>query len=116
MTKKKSPIKLNLIILFIILFLFSILTPIPYYQSEVICITGQTCPKAGWYWGRSIVQLIIYSLNNTSETENNRVDKIDKSTIEEELCGGIAGIICPNGYFCKYYRRYPDVGGKCVKK
>ena len=108
MIKKKTPIKQNLIILFIILFLFSILTPIPYYRSEVICKMGQICPKAGWYWGRSIIQLIKYSLNNTSETENIR--------IEEKFCGGIAGIICPNGYFCRYDGKYPDAGGKCVKK
>lgn len=43
-------------------------------------------------------------------------DENDKSTTEEKFCGGIAGIICPNGYFCKYDGKYPDAGGKCVKK
>lgn len=116
MTKKKTPIKYNLIILFIILFFFFIITPIPYYQSEAICKIGQTCPKAGWYWGRSIVLLIMYSLENTSEVENVNIDENNGSTTEGKFCGGFVGVICPESYFCKYDGKYPDAGGKCVKK
>lgn len=31
-----------------------------------------------------------------------------------EFCGGIAGILCPDGYSCKYDGDYPDAGGVCV--
>jgi hypothetical protein len=31
------------------------------------------------------------------------------------FCGGIAGKICPAGYYCKYDGTYPDAGGTCIK-
>src|SRR6266480_3075801 len=33
-----------------------------------------------------------------------------------KFCGGIAGIQCPAGYFCKLAGNYPDAGGTCVQK
>lgn len=30
-------------------------------------------------------------------------------------CGGIAGKLCPSGYFCKYDGTYPDAAGTCLK-
>ena len=34
---------------------------------------------------------------------------------DEQFCGGFAGAICPEGYFCKYDGTYPDASGKCIK-
>lgn len=31
------------------------------------------------------------------------------------MCGGIAGKMCPSGYYCKYDGAYPDAAGKCLK-
>ncbi len=31
------------------------------------------------------------------------------------MCGGIAGILCPEGYQCHYDGNYPDAGGVCIK-
>ena len=31
------------------------------------------------------------------------------------FCGGIAGKVCPSGYYCKYDGTYPDAGGTCIK-
>jgi len=31
------------------------------------------------------------------------------------FCGGIAGVMCPSGYACKYDGNYPDAGGRCVQ-
>jgi hypothetical protein len=31
------------------------------------------------------------------------------------LCGGIAGRLCADGYYCKYDGTYPDAGGTCLK-
>ena len=31
-------------------------------------------------------------------------------------CGGIQGIVCPKGYYCKYENDYPDAQGKCVSE
>ncbi|MCX6730626.1 MAG: hypothetical protein NTZ55_02155, partial [Candidatus Roizmanbacteria bacterium] len=28
---------------------------------------------------------------------------------------GIAGKICPDGYYCKYNGAYPDASGTCIK-
>ncbi len=30
-------------------------------------------------------------------------------------CGGIAGKLCPSGYYCKYDGTYPDAAGTCLK-
>ena len=34
---------------------------------------------------------------------------------EGQFCGGIAGILCPEGYYCKYEGSYPDASGVCIK-
>lgn len=34
---------------------------------------------------------------------------------KQTFCGGIAGKMCPNGYYCKYDGTYPDAGGTCMK-
>lgn len=31
------------------------------------------------------------------------------------MCGGIAGKMCPSGYYCKYDGAYPDAAGRCLK-
>jgi hypothetical protein len=33
----------------------------------------------------------------------------------QAMCGGIAGKLCPEGYYCKYDGTYPDAAGKCLK-
>lgn len=42
------------------------------------------------------------------------------STIEGRFCGGLAGNLprnqCPAGYSCQLDDKFPDAGGKCVKK
>jgi len=35
--------------------------------------------------------------------------------INGQFCGGIAGIMCSSGYYCKLDGSYPDAGGVCVK-
>src|SRR3989344_676485 len=41
--------------------------------------------------------------------------KFTDQSIEEQFCGGIAGIQCPSGYSCQLDGEYPDAGGKCIK-
>jgi len=33
---------------------------------------------------------------------------------EGTFCGGIAGLLCPDGFVCKYDGDYPDAGGTCI--
>lgn len=33
----------------------------------------------------------------------------------QTMCGGIAGKLCPSGYYCKYNGTYPDASGVCIK-
>jgi len=33
---------------------------------------------------------------------------------ENRFCGGIAGILCPDGFTCKYDGSYPDASGYCI--
>lgn len=33
---------------------------------------------------------------------------------EGQFCGGIAGIMCPERYFCQYDGDYPDASGYCA--
>lgn len=30
------------------------------------------------------------------------------------MCGGIAGLKCPQGYSCEGVAKYPDAAGRCV--
>jgi len=39
---------------------------------------------------------------------------IDDSFVQT-FCGGIAGKLCPSGYYCKYKGTYPDATGTCLK-
>ncbi len=46
--------------------------------------------------------------------------KFEKCPLVEDpttqtFCGGIAGKLCPSGYYCKYEGTYPDAGGTCIK-
>jgi len=34
---------------------------------------------------------------------------------EGQFCGGIAGVVCPEGYDCEYDGNYPDTSGVCIK-
>jgi hypothetical protein len=41
--------------------------PVPYYQTqEVPCTMGQTCPKPGWHFGKSLFQNILSWLSESS--------------------------------------------------
>jgi hypothetical protein len=41
--------------------------------------------------------------------------EMSDSPCEKQFCGGIAGVTCPEGYFCKLDGNYPDAGGVCTK-
>lgn len=42
-------------------------------------------------------------------------EKIEKN--KQKICGGIAGIQCPEGYICNIEgKNYPDATGICIKK
>lgn len=36
-------------------------------------------------------------------------------TLPKKICGGIAGILCPEGYTCNKKGNYPDASGTCIK-
>lgn len=46
---------------------------------------------------------------------NNDVGLCPEKLPEGSFCGGIAAIMCPDGYKCKYDGNYPDASGSCVK-
>lgn len=37
------------------------------------------------------------------------------TVIPKKMCGGIAGVICPDGYTCSKKSNYPDAAGTCIK-
>jgi putative hemolysin len=39
---------------------------------------------------------------------------LEGAVVEESFCGGIAGIVCPEGYECQLEGNYPDASGTCV--
>lgn len=41
--------------------------------------------------------------------------KLINEDVSQVMCGGIAGKMCPDGYYCKYDGSYPDAAGKCIK-
>jgi eight-cysteine-cluster-containing protein len=43
-----------------------------------------------------------------------QISPIPHITSSPKFCGGIAGVICPAGYYCKYDGKYPDAGGTCL--
>ncbi len=46
----------------------------------------------------------------------NKSIKIFQNNQENQFCGGIANIQCPEEYECVIKDKYPDAGGVCVKK
>ncbi|PIQ72540.1 hypothetical protein COY13_02180 [Candidatus Roizmanbacteria bacterium CG_4_10_14_0_2_um_filter_36_35] len=42
--------------------------------------------------------------------------KLVNDSTTQTFCGGIAGKMCPTGYYCKYDGTYPDAGGTCIKE
>lgn len=45
--------------------------PVPYYQTEEVpCAMGQTCPKPGWHFGKSLFQNILSWLSESSRAQS----------------------------------------------
>ena len=38
-----------------------------------------------------------------------------EKNIQREMCGGFAGVLCPEGYICDKKENYPDASGTCIK-
>lgn len=58
----------------------------------------------------------VFSPELTAEQDATLNPTTDQSNAEGKFCGGFAGIVCPDGYSCKYDGKYPDAGGVCTKK
>ena len=41
---------------------------------------------------------------------------VKNKSIIGQYCGGIAGVSCPENYFCKLNNNNSDTGGVCIKK
>jgi hypothetical protein len=69
-----------------------------------------------WYFFAIDNRMLIIQLSGPNlETMNQILSTI--SFLDEEIpdmCGGIAGIDCPEGYRCKLDGTYPDAGGTCI--
>jgi len=97
-------------------------------RSEQITISGVTGTK-NWHnpFGPPAEIIIIFDTKtyrillqdaNQNQTVNQILStfKLTDESSEGKFCGGFAGVICPEGYSCKYDGDYPDAGGKCIKK
>jgi len=51
-----------------------------------------------------------------SGKQKNQIPETNQKASEEKFCGGIAGVVCPEGYTCKLDGKYPDASGVCIKK
>ena len=52
---------------------------------------------------------------STEDAATTDVDGQDEELINNSMCGGFAGIPCPDGYECKLAGNYPDAAGTCKK-
>ena len=59
-----------------------------------------------------IIVIIISLLLFLFLSRKNSVDNTNSTGI---FCGGIANIVCPQGYKCILDGNYPDAGVKCTK-
>lgn len=62
-------------------------------NGENYCSTCQACSNKSVIW---------YEIKSSSCREG-------------QFCGGIAGVECPEGYFCEYDGHYPDASGVCIR-
>ena len=46
---------------------------------------------------------------------NCEFEKCPEVKADPLFCGGIMGLSCPTGYYCKGEGDYPDAGGTCIK-
>lgn len=51
----------------------------------------------------------------TGEENGKEILDLVVLNVEGKMCGGIQGIICPEGYSCEYSGNYPDASGVCVE-
>lgn len=93
---------------------------LPEYQCPVglRCTSKASHPDAGgscqYIWPLS--QIISKSQpdhSSESESINNGLER--ETNPEGQFCGGIANVVCPEGYKCKLDGKYPDAGGKCTR-
>ncbi len=56
-----------------------------------------------------------YSNIGVDSNFDNILSTIKFTDAAGQFCGGIAGVMCPSGYSCKYEGDYPDAGGTCAK-
>lgn len=67
----------------------------------------------GYIFFKEPVTVLTASPTPTSTATPSSSDK--NKIINGQFCGGIAGVSCPSGYYCKLDGSYPDAGGVCVK-
>ncbi|MBI4157223.1 hypothetical protein HY502_00015 [Candidatus Woesebacteria bacterium] len=74
----------------------------------------------GWYWGHRDQKKPNTPSDWMFSGDGSRSDcwhktGVDCITPPSQFCGGIQGIICPEGYTCKLDGNYPDASGACLK-
>lgn len=87
------------------------------YQEVVLFLTGNSTNILSFYYQKDFY--------NNPQSENVLSQILSTfifppETSEGKFCGGIAANLlenqCPEGFYCKLDGKYPDAGGKCVKK
>lgn len=83
------------------------------------------CTQAFYiYLPDKVLALFVYPSNSNLLSTFNQIletfifepSEDDSPSEGPAFCGGIAGILCPTGYYCQYEGNYPDAGGVCVKE
>jgi len=63
-----------------------------------------------------ILLFIVFQIRHLNKEKASEINNATDNN-ENKMCGGIAGIICPEGYTCDMQgKTYPDASGICVEK
>ncbi len=85
----------------------------PYYTGLHYCVrtySGGFIYNFLWEEGSDVDSGLFDQILSTFKF----VDTLQEKT-NGSFCGGFVGVICPDGYNCKYDDNYPDASGVCVK-
>jgi len=76
-----------------------------FFQKKACTLEVKVCPD-GTAVGRIAPNCDFAPCPEVKKNEN----------INQKICGGIANIACPEGYYCQIKEKYPDAAGNCIKK